>query len=140
MILHIHPASPVSVTGTALAGSLSSQSGEPIFKTTDKTPQQWRDIIDNGEQLTLVAPIYWWGLSSDFEIWVQNVFTMGWAFDYTKQPTGMLQGKKMIIHLTHGMPAEYADMMRKNITERLQQGVFGYCGIETEIEFHPVMH
>jgi len=140
MILHIHPTNIPSVTGKALAEKLALESGQSIFKTSDKTAQEWRDVIDTNEHLILVAPVYWWGLSSDFEQWLEGVFSFGWAFDYTKQPTGLLQGKTMTIHLTHGTPAEYADAMRKNIVERLESGVFGYCGIATEIHFHPESH
>jgi NAD(P)H dehydrogenase (quinone) len=140
MILHIHPTNIPSVIGKKIAETLSVESGQVIVRTTDKTAEEWRLIIDSGEHITIVAPIYWWGLSSDFESWFQDVFASGWAFDYTKMPTGLLQGKSMTVHLTHGTPDEYAATMKQNIIDRSKTGVFGYCGIETDIHFHQVMH
>ena len=139
MILHIHPNTIPSVHSKKIADQLSVESGEPIFHTTDKSPDEWRSIIESGEHLTIVAPVYWWGLTSDFETWFQDVFRMGWAFDYSKQPTGLLSGTSMTVHLTHGTPDEYAVAMKQNITDRLNIGVFGYCGIAIDLHFHQVM-
>ncbi len=140
MILHIHPKEIESHLGKSIVEKLKNETGQEVVRPEDKTPEAWRAIIDRGEVITIVAPVYWWGLSYEFDKWFQDVFSFGWAFDYTKQPTGLLQGKRVIVHLTHGTPTEYAGTMFTNIKERLDKGVFGYCGMEMELHFHEQKH
>ncbi len=140
MILHIHPSEIPSKTGKNLVETLVAKHNEIVVRFNEKTTEEWRKIIDNKELTTIVAPVYWWGLSHEFEKWLQDTFSLGWAYDYNKMPTGLLQGRIIAIHLTHGTPTAYCEDMFANITERLEKGVFGYCGIEIEVHFHAAMH
>jgi putative NADPH-quinone reductase len=137
MIINFHPVEIPSKTGAAIIADLQSKDPNiEAFVPSSKTVEQWQNIIKSSEPIIMVAPIYWWGAGYEFDKWLQGVFDYNFAFSFdsgTKE--GLLEGREFIIYMTHKTPDMYAQSMLKNITDRLEQGIFGYCNAKININF-----
>jgi putative NADPH-quinone reductase len=117
---------------------LNADNQHAVFHVTDKTIEEWKTIIISDEKLILVAPTYWWGLSYEFDKWIQGVLKYGFAYVYNDQgmPEGLLKGRAFELHTTQGTPAAHAVIMRENMVKRLETGIFGFCDAKVTITFH----
>ena len=138
MIINFHPKEIESKKGVEVIMSLNSEGVHQVFHVTDKTAEEWKTIINSDEKLILVAPTYWWGLSYEFDKWVQSVLSYGYAYQYTSEgmPEGLLKGRAFEVHTTQGTPEAYAAKLRANMKERLEVGVFGFCDAKVDIHFN----
>lgn len=137
MIINFHPTEIPSKVGASIIDKLLSQHPDTeVFVPSDKTVEQWQQVIKSTEPIIMVAPIYWWGAGYEFDKWLQGIFGYNFAFSFdTGTKVGLLDGREFTIYLTHKTPNQYADTMLKNITDRLEQGIFGYCNAKININF-----
>ncbi len=137
MIINIHPKEIESKTGKAIIDQLAKETNEKIVFINDKTATEWQEIVKSDEKLIFVGPIYWWGLGYEFEKWTQDVLTYGYAYKYEDgSKICLLNDREFEVHLTHGTPSDYANVMKNNISERLEKGIFGFCGAKVKVIFH----
>jgi NAD(P)H dehydrogenase (quinone) len=138
MIINFHPKEIPSKKGLELIQAFSKDNPQQVFHSTEKSAEEWKEIISGTERLILIAPVYWWGAGYEFDKWAQDVFSSGFAFRYTENgtPEGLLNGRPFEFHLTHGTPSSFSTVMRENITTRMQQGIFGFCGAKLVINFY----
>jgi putative NADPH-quinone reductase len=138
MIINFHPKEIPSNKGAQLISKLNSDESHQVVHSTDKTKEEWQSIILSDEKLILVAPTYWWAGSYEFDKWVQDVFSYGFAYKYSEagMPEGLLNGRKFEYHTTQGTPEAYATTMRENMKARLVSGIFGFCNAEVDVFFY----
>ena len=138
MIINFHPKERESKKGVEVIAGINADGAHQVFHVTDKTSEEWKEVINSDEKIILVAPTYWWGLSYEFDRWAQNVLSYGYAYQYTADgmPEGLLKGRAFELHTTQGTPEVYAANMRANMKERLEVGIFGFCDAKVEIHFH----
>lgn len=137
MIINFHPQELPSKKGVSVIEALNQGNTHEVVHVTSKTKEEWQAIINSNEELILVAPVYWWGASYEFDRWYQDVFSYGYAYEYQNgTPVGLLKKRPFALHLTHGTPTEYATTMLENIRTRFTQGVFGFCDAVVSITFH----
>ncbi len=137
MIIDIHSKEIESKSSVKIIKELSDKTNEAVLHITDKDTAAWQEIIKSDEPIRFVGPVYWWGMGYEFDKWIQNILSYGFAYEYKEGvPTGLLQSRKFEIHLIHGTPAEFATEMRSNISERLTKGVFGFCDATVEVKFY----
>jgi NAD(P)H dehydrogenase (quinone) len=140
MIINFHPQELESKKGKEVIDTLVATNAQAVFHVTDKTIEEWKEIISSDEKLVLVAPTYWWGFSYEFDKWVQGVLSYGYAYKYNEQgmPEGLLNGRAFEFHTTQGTPEAYATVMRENMKQRLEVGIFGFCNAKVDVIFHQV--
>jgi NAD(P)H dehydrogenase (quinone) len=138
MIINFHPKELESKKGQAVIADLVQQDNDIVVHATDKTKEEWQAILASDEKITLVAPVYWWGGSYEFDKWIQNVLSYGFAYRYTDagMPEGLLNGRAFAMHMTHGTPEGYASVMRENIKARMETGIFGFCNAKVSLSFY----
>lgn len=134
MIINFHPKEFPSKLGVQVIENIKND--QEVFHSTDKSAKEWQDIIKSDEVLHLVAPIYWWGLTYEFDKWVQDVIAWGFAFNFgANGKESLLNGRKFFVHLTHGHTPDGDPLMKGNIEERLKTGIFNYVGADVEINW-----
>ncbi|QQR93463.1 NAD(P)H-dependent oxidoreductase [bacterium] len=139
MIINFHPKEIESKLGVQVISELNKDNKHQVFHSTDKSKQEWQDIIRSEEELHLVAPVYWWGFSYNFDKWVQDVIAYGFAFLFDETgKKGLMNGRKFNVHLTHGHTPDGDPTMKENLEERLRTGIFNYVGAEVEIIWYMV--
>lgn len=144
MIVNIHSKEIESKNTLEIINNLVAEKGltpEDVVHISDKTPDEWKEIIKSNTPITFVGPVYWWGLGYEFDKWAQNVLSYGFAFEYRDgSPTGLLNERQFEMHLVHGTPVAFADVMKNNISERVTRGIFGYCNAKCEVKFYEMKH
>lgn len=137
MIINFHPKEIESVKGLEVIATLNADNSHVVVHVTDKTVDEWKDIIKSDEKLILVAPTFWWGLSYEFDRWIQGVLSYGFAYEYNADgmPVGLLNGRAFTVHTTQGTPEAYATTLRANMEQRLKIGIFGFCGANVDVHF-----
>ena len=138
MIVNFHPKEIESVKGLEIIARLNANNEHKVLHVLDKTTEEWQAIISSDEKLQFVAPIYWGAAGYEFEKWVQNVFTPGFAFQYSAEgfPQGLLKERAFELHLTHGTPTAYAGKMIENIKSRFLDGIFTFCNAKLDLHFY----
>ena len=138
MIISFHPKEIPSVKGLEIIARINPNNEQSVFHATDKTTEEWQQIIASTEKLVLIAPVYWSAPGYEFEIWIQDVFSAGFAFQYNAEgfPSGLLKGRAFEMHMTHGTPAAYAGKMLEGIKTRLTDGIFTFCDSTLDIQFY----
>lgn len=138
MIINFHPKERESKKGVEVIASINADGAHQVFHVTDKTTEEWKEVINSDEKIILIAPTYWWGFSYEFDRWAQNVLSYGYAYQYTAEgmPEGLLKGRAFELHTTQGTPEVYATKLRANMKERLEVGIFGFCDAKVDITFH----
>ncbi len=138
MIIQFHPKEIPSVKGLEIIKKLSQSNKHSVVQAQDKTASEWREIIRSDEELLLLAPVYWWGGSYEFDKWIQDVFSADFAFKYGENgmPVGLLNGRQFELHMTMGTPTAYATTMMANIKTRMETGIFGFCGGKVKVFFY----
>ena len=138
MIINFHPEEKESKKGNEVIADINKGSVHEVVHASAKTVEEWQTLLKSDETLILVAPIYWWGASYEFDRWMQNVFSYGFAYQYTENgiPEGLLKGRAFQLHMTHGTPTAYATKMLENIKERMTIGIFGFSDAHVEIFYY----
>lgn len=136
MIINIHTREREPNNTLKVIAMLQEKHQEPVVHISDKTVSEWQQIITSDEPMRFVGPVYWWGMGHEFEKWMQEVLSYGFAYQYIDNvPTGMLDGRAFEVYLVHGTPAEYAETMRKNIQDRITLGIFDKCKAVSTVSF-----
>lgn len=140
MIINFHPKELPSKKGVEVIATLNADNSHTVVHVPEKTVEEWKEIIKSDEKLVLVAPTYWWGFGYEFDRWLQDVFTYGFAYEYKDGlPVGLLAGRAFEFHTTHGTPAAYAETLRANMKQRLEVGVFGFCDAKVAVTFYDLV-
>ncbi len=138
MIINFHPKELPSKKGLEVIAKLNESGAHTVVHATDKTTEEWQNLFLSDEKLILVAPTYWWGLSYEFDKWAQSVLKYGFAYKYNEagMPEGLLKGRQFEMHITQGTPKAYATVMRENMKQRLDVGIFGFCDAKVDVTFY----
>jgi NAD(P)H dehydrogenase (quinone) len=86
----------------------------------------WADLI------IMQGPVWWHSVPAILKGYIDRVFSLGFAYRYTKEgPQGLLKGKKGLLITTSGADQKAAEMsgMLTNL-ERAVAGVFHFSGFE----------
>ena len=86
----------------------------------------WADLI------IMQGPVWWHSVPAIMKGYIDRVFSLGFAYRYTRQgPEGLLKGKKGLLITTSGADQKAAEMsgMLTNL-ERAVAGVFHFSGFE----------
>jgi glutathione-regulated potassium-efflux system ancillary protein KefG len=63
-------------------------------------------LLAEHDVIVFQHPVYWYNTTPLFKKWQDEVFTLGWAFTIDRSPS-QLSGKKAIVAVTAGVPAEH---------------------------------
>lgn len=92
--------------------------------------QEQQDIAD-ADIIVFVAPIWWNSVPAILKGYIDRIFSLGFAYKYTKTgPQGLLKGKKGLFITTSGSDAQTAEAsgMQSVIDHSLVSGFFSFCG------------
>lgn len=85
----------------------------------------WADLV------VLVSPVWWYSVPAMLKGYIDRIFSLGFAYEYTSNgPRGMLTGKKGILITTSGADEKTAKAtgMLDAIEDSLVKGLFGFSG------------
>ena len=89
--------------------------------------------ISWAEELILISPVWWFSIPAMLKGYIDRVFSLGFAYDYTENgPKGLLTGKKAKVITTSGAD-ESEDRqtgMTDSINKSVVNGIFGFCGFD----------
>ena len=97
--------------------------------------------IQQADLISVIYPLWWASFPAVLKGYIDRVFTSGFAYKYGQDGvTGLLTGKKVILHTTMGNTVE--EYEEKGLIEAFKsiqgQEVFGFCGMEvTDHRFYP---
>jgi putative NADPH-quinone reductase len=138
MLINFQPIEIISKTSDYTITELKVKNPDlQIFEPNQKTAKEWQDLIQNShEPIILVTPTYWWGMGYEFDHWIQDVLIFNFAYNFVDgKQQGLLNQREFIIYMTHGKSGAKTEVMKKNITQRLEQGIFGYCNATVRIHW-----
>jgi glutathione-regulated potassium-efflux system ancillary protein KefG len=72
-------------------------------------------LLAEHDVIVFQHPVFWYNTTPLFKQWQDKVFTLGWAFTIDGSPS-QLAGKKAIVTVTAGVPAEYYTLEGQNGT------------------------
>lgn len=87
--------------------------------------------IKTANIIVFVAPIWWNSVPAIMKGYMDRIFSLGFAYEYTKTgPRGLLTDKKGLFITTSGADAQDAEAtgMQSVINNSLINGFFGFCG------------
>lgn len=90
-----------------------------------------QEDVKNADIVILVAPIWWYSLPAIMRGYMDRVFSLGFAYEYTESgPRGLLTGKKGLVITTAGADenAAKATGLDKVIDWGIAGALFGFCG------------
>lgn len=93
--------------------------------------QAEQDDLRWADSVIMIAPVWWTGVPAILKGYIDRVFSIGFAYEYTKTgPKGLLAGKKGLLITTSGADEEVAlkGTMIETIRRSAVNSVFGYCG------------
>ncbi|WP_281613424.1 NAD(P)H-dependent oxidoreductase [Flammeovirga sp. SubArs3] len=98
-----------------------------------------QELITWADHFSLVFPLWWGQMPAMMKGYIDRVYASGFAFQYTE--TGVdqkLKGKSAKVFVCHGSPDEYYQQtdMHKALKRVFDDGVLGFCGIDTDIHFY----
>ena len=100
--------------------------------------KNYQELVTWADHLTVVYPLWWGQMPAMLKGFIDRVFANGFAFAYTeKGPEGLLGGKTAQLFISTGTPNEYYEESGMLDAQRRinNEGVFGFCGIDTNITF-----
>lgn len=98
----------------------------------------YQEMITWADHLTIVYPMWWAQMPAMLKGFIDRVFSHGFAFQITENgPVGLLKGKTAQVYMNTNHPSEYyaETLMHKAQLRVIEQGVFEFCGIQTETTF-----
>jgi NAD(P)H dehydrogenase (quinone) len=97
----------------------------PADLMAEQADVNWADVI------IMVAPIWWTSVPAILKGYIDRVFSLGFAYEYTPNgPRGKLGGKKGLLITTSGADEASANAngMMASLKRTLLDGFFGFCG------------
>lgn len=88
---------------------------------------RWADVV------TLIAPVWWFGMPAILKGYIDRVFSMGFAYKFgANGPEGLLTDKKAFMISTTGGPEQnYIQMgMDEALLHTMDIGTFEFCGMK----------
>ena len=88
------------------------------------------------DAFVLIFPIWWWSFPAMLKGWIERVFTAGWAFKITDDPSGsMLDSRKALMICCAGGSSRMYEKYgtREALKNMIEVGVMEYCGV-TDVE------
>lgn len=85
----------------------------------------WADVV------IMIAPVWWHSVPAILKGYIDRVFTVGFAYEYTQTgPRGLLNGKKALVITTSGADEQTAQQtgMIRDLNNALVGAVFGFSG------------
>jgi len=119
---------------------------DPVLKASDMSPEietpkdilAYQELVKWADHYSVVYPLWWGQMPAILKGFIDRVFANGVAFEYGSQgPKGLLSGRTARVIINTGTPdAYYAQSGMHDAQVRVNDaGLFGFCGIETEITF-----
>jgi NAD(P)H dehydrogenase (quinone) len=90
--------------------------------------------VSEADILVFVFPIWWSAPPAILKGWVDRVFSLKFAYDFTDQgPMGLLKGKKALLLTTSGGDQAFFEGsgIQKAIEATVDLGIFGFTGMES---------
>jgi NAD(P)H dehydrogenase (quinone) len=90
--------------------------------------------VSEADTLVFIFPIWWSAPPAILKGWVDRVFSLKFAYDFTDQgPVGLLKGKKALLLTTSGGDQAFFEGsgIQKAIEATVDLGIFGFTGMES---------
>jgi len=102
--------------------------------------KHYQEMVSWSDHLSVVYPMWWGQMPAMLKGFVDRVFASGFAFRYDEEnPTGLglLKGKTAQLIINTGAPNEFYEPSGMHTAQKRinDDGIFGFCGIDTQIEF-----
>ena len=95
--------------------------------------KKYQDLVTWSTHIYFISPVWWFRLTPRMEMFFDEVFTPGFAFDFVNitkiyaYPRSYLKDKKIRTYITHGAPALPVKTLYLNsIKLRLVMGVYSF--------------
>lgn len=92
---------------------------------TEQADISWANAV------ILICPVWWYSVPAILKGYIDRVFSIGFAYEYTETgPRGMLNGKNALLITTSGTDEQSSQQngMMDLITKSCVNGVFGFSG------------
>lgn len=90
-----------------------------------------QEDVKNADVIIMIAPVWWYSVPAIMRGYMDRVFSLGFAYEYTENgPRGLLTGKKGLVITTAGAEEKVAQAtgLDKVIDWGIAQALFGFCG------------
>jgi NAD(P)H dehydrogenase (quinone) len=97
----------------------------PADLMAEQADVNWADVI------IMIAPIWWTSVPAILKGYIDRVFSLGFAYEYTPTgPRGKMGGKKGLLITSSGAdePSAQANGMIASLKRTLLDGFYGFCG------------
>jgi len=119
---------------------------DPVLNASDMLPEvetpkdilAYQELIKWADHYSVVYPLWWGQMPAILKGFIDRVFANGVAFQYGAEgPKGLLEGRSARLIINTGTPdVYYAQSGMHDAQVRVNDaGVFGFCGIDTQIKF-----
>ena len=95
--------------------------------------QSYKDLVTWSDSIFFVSPVWWFRLTPRMEIFFDEVFTPGFAYNFVNitklyaYPKPHLKDKKVRTYITHGAPSlPVRTLYLNSVKLRLVMGVFSF--------------
>jgi NAD(P)H dehydrogenase (quinone) len=108
--------------------ALFQQGKVPPDVLTQQTKVAWADW------LVFIFPVWWSAPPAILKGWIDRVFSLKFAYDFTDRgPVGLLQSKKALLMTTTGGDRNFFESsgIKRAMEMTLDLGIFGFSGMET---------
>lgn len=107
-------------------------------KETPDDVKKYQDLITWAEHLSVVYPMWWGQMPAMLKGFIDRVFSHGYAYKIDgPEVVQLLKGKTAQVYVNTGTPNfVYEETKMDKAQQRIiDEAVFKFCGIETEITF-----
>ena len=106
---------------------------DKFTRPRDKVIKKYQDLVTWTDRIYIISPVWWFRLTPRMEIFFDEVFTPGFAYQFiniTKTyayPKPFLKNKKLRTYVTHGAPAlPVLTLYVNSVKLRLVMGVYSF--------------
>lgn len=100
--------------------------------------KKYQEMITWADHLTVVYPMWWGQMPAMLKGFIDRVFSYGFAFSISENGAqALLKGKTASVFINTNTPTAVYEATQMNTAQRriIDGGIFGFCGIDTEITF-----
>ena len=97
----------------------------PADIMAEQADVNWADLV------IMIAPVWWTSVPAILKGYIDRVFSLGFAYEYTPTgPRGKMGGKKGLLITSSGAdePSAQANGLMSSLKRTLLDGFFGFCG------------